>query len=187
MTTSGVDISKTNIFERFTTMRNTVNGSVVWYNGSHPFNTGASNDYGSNLPAQGSQSGEATGNLGQAALVNDSLITASTIVNQYRAFSVLLSRIRRCRLVRHYNDNGSDVIQFDETQVTSTGRDDFSRGNFNDVGTSIASQSVVTASTIDSFVVDLENTLTSHRNSTLTFNEYYCHSSCHSNCHGSGL
>lgn len=187
MTTSGVVIDRTNMVEDFTGMRNSINGSIVWHGGNHPFNPGATNDYGSNLPAQGSGSGEATGDLGSQMLSSDSLITASSIINNFRSYSVLLSRIRYCRLIRYYNDNGTNVVTYDDTQITSTGQTTWQRGSFDDVGASFGSGSDVAASGVDNFVSSLSGVLTSHRNSTLVFSEYYCHSSCHSSCHGSGL
>lgn len=186
MTTTGVVVNRTNMVEDFSGMRNSINGSIVWHAGNHPFNPGATNDYGSNLPAQGSSAGEATGDLGSQMLSGDSLITASTIINNFRNYSVLLSRIRRCRLIRYYNDNGTNVVTYDDNQITSTGQSTWQRG-FGDVGASFGSGTDVTASGVDSFVSSLNSVLAGHRDSTLIFSEYYCHSSCHSSCHGSGL
>lgn len=183
MTTAGNTITKSTITEYFANMRNGVNGTIVWHSGNHPFNPGASNDYGSNNPAQGSSSGEATGDLGSN--IGDTNIVASTLVSQFRNYSVLLSRIRSCRLIRYYNDNGNNNVTYDETRITSTGRSDFQRG-MDDVATAnLAAGNTITAGGIDEFVNNLSNTIAGHRNSTLIFREYYCHSSCHGSCHGS--
>lgn len=183
MTTAGNNVTKATITEQFASLRNTVNGYIVWHSGNHPFNPGASNDYGSNLPAQGSGSGEATGDLGSA--IGDTNITASTIVSQFRNYSTALSRIRRCRLIRYYNTNGSNGVTYDDTQTTSTGRTDFQAGMDGVDRSDIASTNTITASGIDTFVSNLSTAISNNRNSTLTFQEYYCHSSCHGSCHGS--
>ena len=145
--------------------------------------TYTSNDYSGVSPAQGSSSGESTGDL--ASAISDTDIVASTIVSQFKTYSEALSRIRKCRLIRHYNNNGTDEIQYDQTEVTSTGRSDFQASMSGVSSTGISSGETITASAIDTFVGNLSTAIDANRNSTLTFNEYYCHSSCHGSCHGS--
>ena len=181
MTTAGNNITKANIVDQFEAARNSINSLIVWSAGSHPFNPAASNDYGSNNPAQGGA--EAVGELDPN--IGDTIITASTIVNQFRNYSVALSRIRYCRLIRYYNTQGSNGVTYDDTQITATGRTDFQRG-MDDVSVNdVAASNTISAGGIDAFVSNLSSTIAGHRNSTLTFSEYYCHSSCHGSCHGS--
>ena len=183
MTTPGSNITHSTIYQNFQSTRDSINSLIVWSASSNPFNPGASNDYGSNSPAQGSASGEATGDLSQG--LTDINVIASTIVSQFESYSVALSRIRYCQLTRWYNNNGNQGITYRDTEVTSTGRTDF-QASMSGVDTSnvVAAQNVI-ASNIDQFVTNLSNAIASNRNNTLSFNEYYCHSSCHGSCHGS--
>ncbi len=183
MTTPGSNITKSSITADMASVRNSVNSLIVWSASSNPFNPSASNDYGSINPAQGSSSGEATGDLG--ANITDTNITASTIVSQFKSYSTALSRIRSCRLIQYYNNNGSQQVIYDNTQITSTGRTDFQADMSGVSSTGVSSGQAVNASAIDSFVSNLSTAISNNRNSTLIFSEYYCHSSCHSQCHGS--
>ena len=183
MTTSGSDITKTSITATMAATRDSYNGGIVWSASSNPFNPGATNDYGSVSPAQGSASGEANSNF--AADIGDTNITAATLVTNFKSYATALSRIRYCRLIHYYNNNGSYGVTYDDTQITSTGRTDFQADMSGVSSAGITSGSNITATNIDNFVTNLSNAIAGNRNSTLTFSEYYCHSSCHSNCHGS--
>jgi hypothetical protein len=44
---------------------------------------------------------------------------------------------------------------------------------------------LIVGGNVDQFVNNLSTAINNARNSTLTFEEFYCHSSCHSSCHGS--
>jgi hypothetical protein len=88
-------------------------------------------------------------------------------------------------LIRYYNNQGSNGVTYDDTQVTATGRSDYQR-SMDDVSIDdVSASNTISAGGIDAFVSNLSSTIAGHRNSTLTFSEYYCHSSCHGSCHGS--
>lgn len=183
MTTAGTDINKVNMVAQMKAIRDAYNSGIVWWEGSHPFNTGASNDYGSILPTSGGTSnGYALG-----AIENDipgTDVIASTIVSNFRSYASSLSRVRYARLIRWYNTNGSNGVTYDSTQMTSL-RAGYA-ADMSGVGISnVTATADITAANLDQFVANLSATINSVRNSTVTYNEYYCHSSCHGNCHGS--
>jgi hypothetical protein len=181
MTTSGSNITKTSITATMASTRDYYNGLVVWSASSNPFNP-AYGSYGSN-PAQGSASGEANSDF--AADITDTNITASTLVTNFKSYATALSRIRYCRLIQWYNYNGSYGAIYDNTQITSTGQGAY-QADMSGVSTSgVDAGTTIQAANIDNFVQNLSNAIAANRDSTLTFNEYYCHSSCHGNCHGS--
>jgi hypothetical protein len=193
MTTTGTNITKANIVSSFKTMRNTYNTGIVWHSGSHPFNPSTENTYNGVVndrtnPAGGSSSGFATGNIEND--ITDANVTASTIVNQFRNYASALSRIRRARLIRYFsttfpqNVRAQSRVDFDQTQITSLAAK-FATP-MNNVGVANVAQSqLIVGGNIDQFVNNLSAAINTARNSTLTFQEFYCHSSCHSSCHGS--
>jgi hypothetical protein len=193
MTTAGTDITKANIVSSFKTMRNTYNSGIVWHSGSHPFNPNANNTYNGVVndrtnPASGPAAGHATGNIEDN--IADANVTASTIVNQFRNYASALSRIRSARLIRYFsttfprNDRAQSRVDFDQTQITSL--DGKFATSMNNVGVAdVAESQLIVGGNIDQFVSNLSTAINNARNSTLTFQEFYCHSSCHSSCHGS--
>jgi hypothetical protein len=164
-------------------MRNNVNALIVWSSASHPFNSSYTNDYGT-IPASGPAAGEATGDLSSG--IPDVNVVAATLVTQFRAYSVALSRIRKIRLIRYYISDGPTYTpDFDQTQVTSTGQTRFQADMSAISPGTIVVNDVISAAAVDTFVSNLSTAIATNRNSTLTYNEYYCHTSCHSSCHGS--
>jgi hypothetical protein len=193
MTTAGNNITKANIVSSFKTMRDTYNSGIVWHSGSHPFNANAENTYNGvnndrTNPASGPSAGFATGNIEDN--ITDANVTASTIVNQFRNYATALSRIRRARLIRYFstsfpaNIRAGLSVTFDQTQVTSL--DGKFATSMNNVGVAnVATNQLIVGANINQFVNNLSAAINTARNSTLTFQEFYCHSSCHSSCHGS--
>lgn len=183
MPTAGNNITKTETYAGLGGLRDAYNANT-WNSSSHPFNPGASNDYGSVNPAGGSAAGEYSG-VDLTQYNGDVNVGAATILQNFRDVSSVLSRIRNCRLIRWYNTNGSNGVTYDQTAVTSTGRAAW-QANMNGVAVStVGTDNVVDAAGINNFVNNLSAAINANRVSTLTFNEYYCHSSCHSSCHGS--
>lgn len=193
MTTAGNNITKANIVSSFKTMRDTYNTGIVWHSGNHPFNPNAENTYNGVVndrvnPASGPSTGYATGSIENN--INDANVTAATIVNQFRNHASALSRIRRARLIRYFsttfprNDRAQSRVDFDQTQMTSL--DSKYATSMNNVGVAnVATGQLISGSNINQFVNNLSTAINNARNSTLTFQEFYCHSSCHSSCHGS--
>ena len=183
MPTAGNNITKSETYAGLAGLRDAYNANT-WNSSSHPFNPGASNDYGSVNPAGGSAAGEYSG-VDLSSYNGDTNVGAATILQNFRDISSVLSRIRNCRLIRWYNTNGSNGVTYDQTAVTSTGRAGW-QADMNGVPVStVGSGNTVDAAGIDAFVSNLSTAINNNRVSTLTFNEYYCHSSCHSSCHGS--
>lgn len=193
MTTAGNNITKANIVSSFKTMRDTYNTGIVWHSSSHPFNPGAENTYNGvnndrTNPASGPSTGFATGNIENN--ITDANVTAATIVNQFRNHASALSRIRRARLIRYFstsfprNIRAGLSVTFDQTQITSL--DGKYATSMNNVGVAnVATNQLIVGANINQFVNNLSAAINTARNSTLTFQEFYCHSSCHSSCHGS--
>jgi hypothetical protein len=193
MTTAGTNITKANIVASFKTMRDSYNTGIVWHSGSNPFTPSAENTYNGVVndrtnPASGASSGFATGNIENN--ITDANVTASTIVNQFRNYASALSRIRRARLIRYFsttfprNDRAQSRVDFDQTQITSL--DGKFATSMNNVGVAnVAESQLIVGGNIDQFVNNLSTAINNARTSTLTFEEFYCHSSCHSSCHGS--
>lgn len=193
MTTAGTTITKANIVSSFKTMRDTYNTGIVWHSTNSPFTPNQENTYNGVVndrddPAAGPSTGYALGNIEDNIL--DSNVTASTIVTQFRNYASALSRIRNARLIKYYsttfprNDRAESRVDYDETRMTSlnakyaTSMDAVSISD-------VSSEQTITGSNINQFVDNLSTAINNARGDTLTFKEYYCHSSCHSSCHGS--
>ena len=176
MTTAGDNITKANITASMAGIRDEFNVGIHWHSGNNPFTQSD--------PIGGDNTGYATQSF--ADEISDTNITASTISLNFRTYANLLSRIRIVKLQKWYQ-NGGDVrssLQSEETQVTNLNSD---YGYDPNLMTTNAPESntVVTASSLDTFVSTLHTTISDHRNNTLTIEEFYCHSNCHGSCHGS--
>ena len=178
MTTAGDNITKANITASMEALKSFNNG-IVWHSGSQPFQN---NITGGESVVNGSI-GSFT-NQSFAAEISGDNVTASTIVNNFRGYSNLLSRIRSVRLQKWFQIQGDGRAQldYDNTAITNL------NANYaaNIIGTNVpASDSVVSASALDSFVASLSTAINNHRTSTVLIEEFYCHSNCHNSCHGS--
>lgn len=193
MTTAGTNITKANIVQSFKDMRDTYNTGIVWHSTNSPFTPTQENTYNSVVndrdnPASGTSSGYALGDI--ETNISDANVTASTIVNQFKGYASALSRIRKARLIKYYSTTfpadarAESRIDYDQTEVASLAEKYAT--SMNDIGvSSVSSGESISASNLDQFVTNLSNAINEARNNTLTFKEYYCHSSCHSSCHGS--
>jgi hypothetical protein len=170
MTTAGDSITKANIVASMAALSSTYNTGIVWGTHSQPFQTditgGNASGYSQTLEAD----------------ISDTNITASTITTNFRAYAVLLSRIRSVRLLKYYQIQG-DVraqVNSDQTNITNLN---------NDYRAAMSggpdSGNIVDASDLDDFVSALSTAINNNRTSTVTIEEFYCHSSCHGSCHGS--
>ena len=193
MTTAGTNITKANIVSSFKTMRDSYNTGIVWHTSNSPFTPTAENTYDgvNNVrvnPASGPSAGHALGNIEND--ITDANVTASTIVNQFRNYATALSRIRKARLIKYFsssfpaNIRAGLSVTSDVTEIASLGSEH--ETSMNTVGVSnVAQAQLISGSNINQFVNNLSASINTARNNTLTFEEFYCHSSCHSSCHGS--
>ena len=173
MSTSTADITKANIVASMEAVRNAYNVDIVWHSGNQPFQTDITG---------GDASGYALGSFSDA--ISDVNVTASTIVNNFRQYANLLSRIRRVRLQKWYQIQGEPRARLDFEQTNMTNLN----GNYaaNILGTNVpAAGAQISSPNLEAFVASLSSAINSNRNNTVTIEEFYCHSNCHSSCHGS--
>jgi hypothetical protein len=170
MTTAGDNITKANIVASMAALSSTYNTGIVWGTHSQPFQTditgGNASGYSQTLEAD----------------IPDTNITASTITTNFRAYAVLLSRIRSVRLLKYYQIQG-DVraqVNSDQTNITNL-QDSYKK----DMTGGPASDNIIDASDLDDFVSALSTAINNNRTDTVTIEEFYCHSNCHGSCHGS--
>lgn len=167
------------------------NSAVIWAvgEGSWSAPSGTTGDpFYPNNPISGSfVSGDAdplgartAASLASSALVDT--ITASNIYSSFVNTANAATNIRTVRLIKWYNNAGTYENTWDYTRVGS-----MTSGYLSTVSTSSnpAAGATVTAAGLDSFVNSIVSSMNSIRDTALTFNEYYCHSSCHSSCHNS--
>jgi hypothetical protein len=171
MTTAGTNITKATIVASMEAVRNTYNSGIVWGSNAQPFQSDITG---------GDTNGYSTQSF--AADISDTNITASTITNNFRSYATLLSRIRNVRLLKWYQIQGDarNRLDYDATNLTNL------NSNYQwNADNSVNSGETVNAGNLDAFVNYLSANISSYRNSTVTVEEFYCHSNCHSNCHGS--
>lgn len=173
MTTAGTNITKTSIVASMEAVRNAYNSGIVWHSGNQPFQTNITG---------GDASGYSTESF--SAAISDVNVTASTIVNNFRTYATLLSRIRSVRLLKWFQFQGDPRarLDFDQTNITNL------NGNYaaGMDGSSVPSATaVISGSEVEAFVQSLSAAINANRTSTVTIEEFYCHSNCHGSCHGS--
>jgi hypothetical protein len=172
MTTAGDNITKANIVASMAALSSTYNSGIVWGTHSQPFQTditgGNASGYSQTLESD----------------ISDTNITASTITTNFRAYATLLSRIRSVRLLKWYQIQGDvrNRLDYDNTNITNLNTD--YRASMAGVA-GPSSDNTVDASDLDDFVNALSTAINNNRTSTVTVEEFYCHSNCHGSCHGS--
>ena len=174
MTTAGDNITKANIVASMAALSSTYNTGIVWGTHSQPFQTnitgGNASGYSQTL----------------AADISDANVTASTLTTNFRAYATLLSRIRSVRLQKWYQIQGDPRAQLDSDATNITNLDNTYASNMAAVGSGIPTAgNTVSASDLDTFVASLSTAINANRTSTVTIEEFYCHSNCHGSCHGS--
>jgi hypothetical protein len=177
MTTAGDNITKANITASMEVLKS-YNSGIIWGSHNQPFQTDITG---------GNATGYATENYADA--ISDTNVTASTITNNFRAYGNLLSRIRSVRLLKYYQIQGDVRAQTnsDETNITNL-NDSYKVDLFQSVNLPTAgpsSDETISASNLDNFVNALSTAINNNRTSTVTIEEFYCHSNCHGSCHGS--
>lgn len=156
-------------------MRDPINALGKWASDNDP--TGAASSYSPGpltpnmLPGQTVSSSP----LG-SEITSTTDIIRTEVCNVLRNAAVILSRCRNVRLVKTSYPYSSNF--FDVTQATHMNAAyQISSGSLPaDVPAGDISYATLTA-----FVDSINTIVTNHRNTTLTFVEYYCHSNCHSN------
>jgi hypothetical protein len=173
MTTAGDNITKANIVASMAALSSTYNTGIVWGTHNQPFQTditgGNASGYSQTLEAD----------------ISDTNVTASTITTNFKAYAKLLSRIRSVRLLKYYQIQG-DVrasLSSDETNITNL-NNDYIAADGHWIGGPV-SDNIIDASDLDAFVNYLSIVINNNRTSTVTIEEFYCHSNCHGSCHGS--
>jgi len=119
--------------------------------------------------------------------ITDTNITASTLATNFRAYATQLSRIRNTRLLQWYQiqDDPRASLSYDNTVLTHLNSDFQYDFVANAYGSGPSSDTLVSASDLDNFVQELSTLINIYRGSTVTIEEFYCHSNCHGSCHGS--
>jgi hypothetical protein len=173
MTTAGDNITVANITANVRTL-SAYNGGIVWHAGNNPF---AQNPA---IPLAGGNASGYPTLYGDP--ITDTNITASTITANFRAYATQLSRIRNVRLLQWYQVQGDprNTLNYDNTALTSLNSD----YQWNPGGGPAAGDTI-SASALDTFVSELSTGINNYRVSTVTVEEFYCHSNCHGSCHGS--
>lgn len=185
----GSTITKANMISDFNTLVISArNSAVIWALGEGAWGGGSSGDpfYPNNsIGTYVSGSGDPLGARTASSAVTGSLssvIGATNIYNTFVSTANAATNIRTVRLIKYYNTDGTYNIAWDYTRV----------GSMNSTyltGVSTSSNptagALITAAGLDNFVASIVNSMTSIRNTTVTFQEFYCHTSCHSSCHSS--
>ena len=174
MTTAGDNITKANITASMEALKS-YNSGIVWHSGNQPFQTDITG---------GDSSGYATQTY--ADEISDTNVTASTLSLNFRTYANLLSRIRNVRLLKYYQRQGDPRAQtdYDTTNLTNL-KSDYGVDPNLMMTSAPATNTVVTASALDDFVNALSTAINNNRTTTVTIEEFYCHSNCHGSCHGS--
>lgn len=134
------------------------------------------------IAAPSSGSGLSVTNSPQTTDLPSADIVASTLETALRNATVELSNVRAFTLKKYYTTT-SGTTEYATFSATGNLTDAYRLAYGSTpagAGYNIAAAQNVSASNLDSYVTALNNALTAHRGSTVTFNEYWCHSSCHS-------
>lgn len=172
MTTAGVNITKTNIVASMEALKTLYNTGIVWSATNNPFSQAPGTATNITIPAS------------FADEISDTNITASTLTTNFKNYAQLLSRIRSVRLLKWYQNQGDprSSLQFDETNITSLSE---TYQIAPDPLIGLNGGATIDASDLDDFVALLSAAINNNRTTTVTIEEFYCHSNCHGSCHGS--
>ena len=177
MTNASDIITKTNITASAEATFKHYNSGIVWHSGNQPFQTDITG---------GNASGYATQTY--ANDISDTNVTASTLVSNFRSYATLVSRIRNVRLLKWYQIQGEPRAQldYDSTQMTNLNSNyQYDMEATQSGSLKPESNGSISASNLDAFVASLGTAVNTNRLSTVTIEEFYCHSNCHGSCHGS--
>jgi hypothetical protein len=174
MTTAGVNITKANIVAYMESIRTAYNGGIGWATNANPFTQFN--------PMGGDTNGVYTGSFVDG--IGETYPVGSTITNNFREYARALSRIRNTRFLQWYQVQGEPraSVLYDNTVLTHL-NDNYARA-MTDIG-GPGTGSLLSAADLDSFVNTLSSYINSYRTTTVTLEEFYCHSNCHGSCHGS--
>lgn len=172
MTTAGDNITKTSIVASMEALKTLYNKDIVWSATNNPFAQAPATAADITVPAS------------FAAEISDTNVTASTLTTNFKNYAQLLSRIRSVNLLKWYQNQGDprSALQFNETNITSLS-DTYQIAPDPLIG--VKGGDIITASDLDAFVDLLSSAINTNRTTTVTIEEFYCHSNCHGSCHGS--
>jgi hypothetical protein len=172
MTTAGTNITKANIVTSMEALKTLYNKDIVWSASNNPFSQAPATAADITIPAS------------FAAEISDTNVTASTITTNFKNYAQLLSRIRSVNLLKWYQNQGNprSSLQSDQTNITSL-NDTYQIAPDPLIG--VKGGDLVTAADLDAFVAALSTAINTNRTTTVTIEEFYCHSNCHGSCHGS--
>jgi hypothetical protein len=172
MTTAGDNITKTSIVASMEALKTLYNKDIVWSASNNPFSQAPANAADITVPASFAEE------------ISDTNVTASTLTTNFKNYAQLLSRIRSVNLLKWYQNQGDprSALQFNETNITSL-NDTYQIAPDPLIG--VKGGDVITASDLDAFVALLSDAINTNRTTTVTIEEFYCHSNCHGSCHGS--
>jgi hypothetical protein len=185
--TAGTDITRAGIVDDFyNAITLPVNSAAKWHSGSNPGGVIQSGIVAgstvTNYTPSSLQSNLLSGTTvstsptaGELAVGDASLGAVNTLL---RNTAQVLSRSRNVRLMKYYGTSyGVATLAYDATNLAHMSSSwQIAIGSVPSLG-----GGEVTASAFNTFITNLTNTVTAHRNTTLTFTELWCHSNCHSN------
>ena len=176
MTTAGDNITKANIVAAMEAVRETYVAGIGWGTNAQPFQTDIT--------------GGSTGGYSftMAADIPDTNVTASTLVTNFKSYATLLSRIRNVRLLKYYQIQGNvrGRTDFDQTTVTNLNANyAWPRADIDAGGIGVGGEDNINVAQLNRFVNYLSDNINAYRTTTVTIEEFYCHSNCHGSCHGS--
>jgi len=172
MTTAGDNITKANIVESMEALKTLYNTGIVWSATTNPFSQAPATAANLTIPAS------------FASEISDTNVVASTITTNFKNYAQLLSRIRSVNLLKWFQNGGNPraALQFNETNITSLSE---TYQIAPDPLIGVEGGDTITVSDLDAFVALLSTAIDTNRTTTVTIEEFYCHSNCHGSCHGS--
>lgn len=163
-----------------------VNGLSTWYL------SGGTNNFLSNYPLGGYyisstnfggsaplKTGQSVSNEPEPSALTDAKVLASEVELALRNAVVALSNARQFHLRKYYYDSVYTLILWADFGTNVGHLTDTYRIALGSVPTGLTTNTPVDASSLDTYVNTLDTTLSTHRTTTVDFNEYWCHSACH--------
>jgi len=169
MVTQNTDITKNSLVDDFiNNVKLPAYNSAVYWNSNYP-------SY-----IQSSQLGDRDVSTPTTADIPDSVVTASTIVNVFKAYAKVTTsyRLARSGLIL----DGGGVSQ-DSTNVCRLL--DSYQVNYVYSDGDVISGNTITANSINSFYTNLRNVAAAAQTTETVIDLRVCHSSCHVSCHSS--
>jgi hypothetical protein len=169
MASSGNRITKQSIVDDyFANIRNPAYNAVVYWSGSNP---GATRIQVARLGPRDFTANLSTGNI------SDTAVTASTIINQVRAYAYYTTAARRARSGLILDGGATTGDRTDVCRLVDANLIAYSYGG--------SLSNPVSAPNINAFYSTIRATAAQAQTTAAVVDLRVCHSSCHSSCHGS--